>query len=267
LAVVSIVALMVCLLGSGLREVQKAAKSVRCLSSLRQIGAAGAAYPQEWSGRHCPMISWIDAAHWFRNPSFKSETQGWAQFLAVYFDDGNAGKYSASKLNVRDYRGTVFKGCPVSAPRLAPFTYNGSNVSWQFGYGMNDRKTLVSGVTQDGYDDLWTFRAAPYSGLGSGGWRIFRVLQVTYPSQRVWFGDSQTDDLWCETTGPRAYGTNRTYTHWQVISWKDLRFTDHLSSGDPLRHGGRANYVFFDGHAGSLSATDYGLAMTTPNLR
>ena len=265
LSVVAIIAILFALLLPSVKAIRESAKAVRCLSGLRQLGMAGMAYAGDWNGTHCPTVSWISGDVWFSGAM--NNTQKWDQFLAPYLSDNNAGMYSSPKLTVRDYRDTLFKGCPDAASRLAPFNYSGSNVAWEFGYGMNDRKTLTSTKGTDGFDDLWTYRSAAYSSAVLGGWRFFKQAQITSPTQRVWIGDSQIYSLWCETTGPRSYGAQRGYTHWQVMPWSDLLYADHLSSGDPLRHAARANYVFFDGHAGALLPRDFMAAARTPDLR
>lgn len=266
LVVAAVVAVLAAMLLPAAGMVRAAASSARCLASLRQVGMAGMAYADEWRGQHCPTLSWVDQAHWFAATYDANNTQKWQQFLAPYFEDDHAGQWSSPKLESADQRRTVFKGCPDAAERLAPFNYGGSNVQWEFGYGMNDRKTITSTKPADGHDDLWTWRAAPYGPAALDGWRFFNRAVVDLPSARIWAGDSQSYALWCERGGVRCYGGSRTYSHWQLIPWGDLRFGDHLAGADPLRHRSGANYLFFDGHVAALRPADAGLGLAAPDL-
>lgn len=273
---VTIISILMVMLLPAVGMVRDAAKSTRCLASLRQLGMAGITYAGDWSGYHCPTNNWI-APSWMNNyGNWVAETQYFSQALAPYFADENADKFSSPTLSGSDYHGTVFKGCPSAAQQFRPFTYNGSNVPWQFGYGMNNRKTIDSTKSEDGYDDLWCYRGTQWTAASPTGWkwRYFRQTQVSFPANRIWIGDSQNYDLWSEYAGAtspqwdgvRCFGGSRSYTHWQVIPWSDLQASDHLASADPMRHQGRANYTFFDGHAASLTPRTFGIASNRPDL-
>lgn len=273
---VAIIALLAAFLLVSVGLVMESARSSRCTNSLRQIGMAGFAYTAVWEGDHCPTNTWKEG-QWGNAADFMNQTVYWSQLLAMYFDDEQAGKFSSPDLSASESRGTVFKGCPSAAQRFrAQLAKGNTNAHWQFGYGMNWEKTRNSTKPQDGYDDQWTWAwAGPYvAQTNVYGWRYFHEAAVTQQSSRVWVGDSQYYALWSDFAGSsfpqwdgvKCYGGSRTYTHWQTIPWNDLQEGDSLASSDPLRHKGRANYVFFDGHAGSLAPRDFGKASTHPEL-
>ena len=264
----SLIALLASLLLAGVQAARDASRSVRCLASLREIGMAGIVYAGDNRGFHCPTQGYLDGH--FGGPDL-NETQYWTQYLAPYAADGNAGMYGhPPDLGVRDFKGTVFKGCPSAAARFAPWNYDLSNTPWRFGYGMNPSKTIVSARQVDGFDDFYrppqAMTMVPYP-TSLFGWRFFRAVEVTHPGSRVWVGDSVIDNLACEKAGVRSYsvGAAEDYPHWTLIPWAALRLKDHLALADPLRHRSRANYVFFDGHAQSLEPTAFARAFCEPD--
>lgn len=264
LVVVSIIAMLASFLFAGIGLVREAAKSTRCQASLRQVAMAGLSYLEDHEGYHCPTQGYLDG-HF--GGALLNETQYWMQFLAPYAADENAGMYSVTYLKAGASRSSVFKGCPSAAERFQPWNYLGSNVPSRFGHGMNPSKTLVNGKPVDGFDDLYTYRnGGPYSATSLFGWRFFHNAQVSHPAARVWIGDSVIDSLFPEKTGVRSYQSNRTYTHWNLIPWADLRYEDHLANADPLRHRGRSCHVFFDGHTAALLPTALAQAFCAPDL-
>jgi general secretion pathway protein G len=86
--------------------------------------------------------------------------------------------------------------------------------------------------------------------LGTGGnpWDMrFKAAQIARPARTVLVADSG------------AYHLN------VVGSWKaDLSQLGGYTSGDPVRHSGKANYLYADGHVATLDTEAALLALLNP---
>ena len=94
------------------------------------------------------------------------------------------------------------------------------------------------------YTDAWTAGYGMNPNLGTGGnsWDDRpRVVAIPKPSSTVLAGDSDSFHLNVQTGNEWAAGPD-----------SEERFT----SGDPIRHGTSANYLFVDGHVASMVQID-----------
>jgi prepilin-type N-terminal cleavage/methylation domain-containing protein/prepilin-type processing-associated H-X9-DG protein len=93
-----------------------------------------------------------------------------------------------------------------------------ANTQWRSGFGYTMKPALAADANHNNLASVWG--------------RTFTRSGITLPSRRILLGDS--NDLVINVSGAGA------------TSW---------ASGDSLRHGQRANYLFFDGHATSIAAS------------
>ncbi len=120
-------------------------------------------------------------------------------------------------------RGGVFWGCPAWRPAEKSRTYTGYGQNMRY-HSNGDSITMVS------YDENST--TMPF----------YKSSQIRLPSKRGLYGDA---------------------TNWLISTYREGNVADLFNfsldgsgrSADPTRHGGRANYSFFDGHAESIGAT------------
>jgi prepilin-type processing-associated H-X9-DG protein len=138
----------------------------------------------------------------------------WFVELMPYVEYDGQGQ-GARKAIVGEKVSNVIKGCP-------DYTHDGTG-GWTYrpGYGMNYYL---------GRPDNWNRRNF-FENTASANEMDFHQATVRYVSMRPLFGDSKYAGLLT------ASGTGNF----------------QLSDGDEKRHGGRANYVFCDGHVEALS--------------
>ena len=227
LMVVAIVGILMSIIFPVIGAVCDAAHSVRCTSALRQIGMGCILYAKDYRGFVPDAYTGIGGI-------------AWNQLIDSYLDTDAATFKDTSKLMWE---------CPMwkRHPSVIPYGSEDPNSDyWRiFGFGMNPRLQLQTreyvpiGVPDSRYisNDRW-FSLTPKS---------FRFDSISFRSNRALIGDSTN---------------NRIYTDAPALIWT---VKDGLPShNDPERHHGRANYVFCDGHASSLSAAQGILAVGDP---
>jgi len=137
------------------------------------------------------------------------------EFLASYLGYGEG----ATKDDIMK-RGGVVWGCPSWNPQPKSPTYTGYGQNMRY-HSSGDTAAMVS------YDDTASTRP------------FYKAGQIRLPSKRAFYGDASNWLISCYREGNPA----------------DLFNFSKDGNGlgaDPIRHLRRANYVFFDGHAGSV---------------
>jgi prepilin-type N-terminal cleavage/methylation domain-containing protein/prepilin-type processing-associated H-X9-DG protein len=235
LVVIGIIAVLLAILLPALSSARRQARSVSCASNLRQVGIAMTMYAQANNG-YLPFAKYnpnavnstppyADAFLGGTRPQFH-----WFEYISRYLGPEAqrlTGVAGASTGGVA----TVLKACPEWV------AYSVVDTSARVGYGMN---TYMFMQMNDPHTTGHIFRPVRLTKLrGASGiplvgdsndWHLF----VTYSSASATLPTSPSF--------PRNFST----------SFGQLFY----ASGDPRRHGKRANYVFADGSARSLTEAE-----------
>lgn len=214
LIVVAIIAILAGLLLPAVTLVRSKARSLQCQSNLRQAGMGLLAYASDFHDAVAPSKVYTA----FTGLSAAAYPNGvhWHDLIQPYVDRDNSQGAAANQ-----GRGVVW-GCPSWRGRA-----DGSgaiNAGWT-GYGKN----YVPAAPVSWHLDSQPTAVEEWS--WPGGFRVFRYAAITHPSSRVLAGDSQDWHIFPSNGQPGTF-----------YSW----------SGEPRRHGGRANYLFFDHHVAQL---------------
>lgn len=221
LMVISIIAVLAGMLLPAVGRVRDQAKSVQCQNALRQIGMAGITYADEKDGL-IPMC-W-DTTHYPGNEG------SWFVFLAPYVDGFKSTVGANPNFGDIDQR-SVFGGCPAWRNQVSNWS-SLWNAWGSTGYGMNTFPRATSPLVRG-----TSVSIKPY-----------RYAEITSKSGRAFYGDSMEKNLYSDPVGPYGFRVNAFNADFMAIPDKPC------DSGDPVRHTGRSNYVFFDGHVQSLPA-------------
>ncbi|MGF1633396.1 MAG: prepilin-type N-terminal cleavage/methylation domain-containing protein [Phycisphaerae bacterium] len=108
LVVIAIIALLIAILLPTLSRANEAARTVSCLSNLRQLGTANVGYMSEYDGWYVPGRQWNPDFHWFTQPGLRwqlaaddatGSTDRWQDDLAC--PNATAGQQDATDEGVR----------------------------------------------------------------------------------------------------------------------------------------------------------------------
>lgn len=241
LVVTAIVSLLLGLLVPALSGARASARSVKCLSNLRQLGLATAAYLNDqrsyYPGHHFQQGA---SASLPLGPAFKNERSPiivWPTRLRPYLS------HLTAPFN-----------CP-SAPREFHWhpQFDPANASSPapFGYEPGEQPLTNTSGFSYGYND-WGVRAFTTPQLGLGGWighKSFGEVpesRIAFPSQMVAIADSRSN-FWWDTALDPTDGPN---DEWP--SDRHANSTPRGSSDDnPTQRGptGGANVLWADSHA------------------
>jgi prepilin-type N-terminal cleavage/methylation domain-containing protein/prepilin-type processing-associated H-X9-DG protein len=212
LVVIAIIAILAAMLLPALNKARGKARSIFCVSSLKQIGLAQLAYGVDFDDYVPPG----------RADYGSKRMTKW--FIAPYL-----GYNKIEPNDIMAKRGVIW-GCPEWLPAAPSRNYPGYGQSMRYGtFTSSDRKTVVD----------WE-NPVPF----------YKLVQIKKHSKRALHGDSD---------------------NWLISVFQDdlangnYSFSTSLPlSGSPNRHGNHSNYVFFDGHAGSLHRNVAYLAFYDP---
>lgn len=233
LVVISIIALLIAILLPALQAARGTARTVGCLSSLRQNHLAFTAYTNDHDG-FVPFNS-------TSKTGVPTSRRHWYNLLALWMDQSG----SNQQLQNRADSGVIW-GCPewdTSTPAERGFSSPNSRP----GYGMNYRMRTVlqpGGNVSNRFVITWVeTTGGGVSGEASGNGEAVRIDTVLATSSRVLMGDSVS----------RFLQLNHNDTQYDSVA-PPLAGTDAVANHlDPDRHiGEAANYAFFDGHASTL---------------
>jgi prepilin-type N-terminal cleavage/methylation domain-containing protein/prepilin-type processing-associated H-X9-DG protein len=247
LVVISIIALLVGILLPALGAARKSARSVVCMSYVRQIGMGHGLYGVD----HKDQIV-LPADRWSK-PNYFSQQYVWFQALSQYM-----GEEDERADTVKD--NSLFWACPEYEPQ---FDGGGNIISWATGYGMarmlhagdpdpsnssNPDKTLygADGTEASGATLERTWNSA------IGFYRYWRYDDLTHPTSRVIAGD--WNHWWIGISYPTGLTAKGGWTSAHVDPTK-------------FRHQPTANYAFIDGHAEALNGKDAIIKLGDPGGR
>ena len=160
-----------------------------------------------------------------------NNTTYWSQLIEPYVEA--EGDYANSRTNSLAHRG-VLRSCPGWP--TSSFYPNISAVNnilaiEMIGYGMNIDCFRPFPTATPSVSPMWTTLVAP------ANYKSASPSTITYPTQRVMVGDSAT--FWLNSTQPANFDLSR-----------------HRNLKD--------NFVFYDGHTGSLGNFDILRSLTNP---
>jgi prepilin-type N-terminal cleavage/methylation domain-containing protein/prepilin-type processing-associated H-X9-DG protein len=247
LVVISIIALLVGILLPALGAARRSARSIVCLSNVRQIGMGHEYYGIDFKDQIVlPRNGWGE---------YYGQAQIWFQALSPYM-----GEKEERARAVKD--NSLFWGCPEYEPQ---FDAGGNIISWAPGYGMvkalragnpdpddssKPDRTRYGEDPQELQDNGGGY--SPDRIWGNGYYKYWRYEELTYPTNRIISGD--WDHWWIGFSYPSSLTVKGGWTSDKV---------------DPsnFRHHPNANYVFVDGHAEALSGPDAIIKLGDPGGR
>ena len=236
LVVIGIIALLISVLLPALNLAREAAKSVKCMGNLRQIGQALQMYVSDHRGVMPPGVGMEDFNGNYAGPQELGYDYPTVLNQAYWSDHPFVGKYAGNKTwgtNQRagrmgytnENRGTVFT-CPSDASE----GFEGGNGRW-LSYGIIFNVWPQRNQWQNASQAVSQYRA-----------RQFRMTQIREPSRCLFALD----------------GFEATYDHTALGGWQ-VRDQFGQVGSFPMRrefysnrHNKRTNVVFFDGHVQSL---------------
>ena len=156
--------------------------------------------------------------------SYWIDNRYWFDSLSPYLEaNTSAGKLDAKHRN-------AFYRCPE-------WNWGGSSHYSNMGYGMCHDNNVGSSNT------FWS----NWSWVATGNVSDGRIAQLTWPSSRIIIGDSA--NTYIEALG-------NVWAYWTIYQYDQSKWLGVSpyapAAANPVRHGGRANYGFVDGHVKSL---------------
>lgn len=237
LVVIAIIAIVATLLLPAVVNVRSQARSVICLSNLRQIGMGVVGYGDDWDGAippsHLPNPI---------NPSVPSGQVDWPYLISPYLSKNRA----INQVSKAHFTQVAF--CPAYPARVG-------TTGWDTGYGMNANLDRDLGLNRSSRIHNWA-AASTF---------IWFQTAVRFPSHTILVGDSRpTATYWngSLTLEPRRFGS--------VWAWPNFATNAPGSAPndwgycDPVRHRRKANYLFVDGRAQGLEPDQALLGVTDP---
>ncbi len=230
LVVITIIALLASLLLPTIGLIRRAAQETACRNNLRQVGLASFAYAGEYDG--ClPAVEL---------PAISSGRVCWAYTLSPYLGQDHLPDAQAASWAKATW-------CPG-------FKRRDAGATWDSGFGMNDRPgqdytSLSYSVSSPGF--TWTSPDPNFV--------YWSLDKITHLSGRILAGDAfmRTDHVLRLFT----VAGQLQFTNWDFSGV--ATFTDRCN-GDPLRHHGKANYVFCDGRASAVGPANAVIGLSRP---
>lgn len=232
LVVVSIIAVLAGLLLSAISAVRTAAKSSACQSNMRQVGMAVMGYAGDADGVLPPVYvgsSYSQSLGW-----------SWANFSAPYFDDEKA--QISWPVTTAQYPKASFCPLQLGPEAVNSIVDNGIGLSDQLGAVGTTKPTSI-------FDSGWP-----------GGTTLWSLSRISLTSKRVLGGDIRRHTFNAIHVD-RVLGGPFDFPNY---SFSGLGSDDDFRNGRPYRHGGRANYVYCDGHVASRTRAEAILGIADP---
>jgi prepilin-type N-terminal cleavage/methylation domain-containing protein/prepilin-type processing-associated H-X9-DG protein len=276
LVVIGIIAVLIGILLPSLQAARRQANSIKCMSSLREIGNAFHMYAANNNGawplaRHSPTTTL--AASPIYGVTFR-----WQDRLVPYIAGMNANSMvdlnSNSTINpdaLNRLRQTVLWGCPDWRKNIEGDALLIDD-NFRSGYSMNPYTQMpdVTGPEGRAYIDN---TGTNYKG------RYFKVTQWTKPTDRLLIADGIQDFLQCGLRSKGALTRAARWAPFQNAMTTDLQLThiwfdtvrhgpssatDETRKQDPYMNKKWINALFCDGHVQSVSIVEGWQAMMNP---
>lgn len=226
LVVIGIVAVLAGMLMPALGAVKKAAQGVRCQSSLRQLGLAAIGYSQEQDGMLPSMRTYA--------PDGFTQVH-WFQALGPQLDlPGNGPGGAHTRTTTLAVGSNPVWGCPLWRTGEYRTIYPAGNLT-KPGYGSN-RNPLAPEPAAN-----WWLLVSDWLAGAPNTPRDFLLHAIPQSSSRVLYGDA---------------------VDWSLGADLVTKVLNDPRNG--ARHGGRATYVFMDGHTATLIPSAAALAIVDP---
>lgn len=244
LVVISIIAVLATLLLPALATGREMARKAMCGAHIRQLAIAAMAYaddhddilPPASIGPHQPHIEWKD-------------------LIIPYYQ----------QTDKRQRSGSVLHGCPSFRGR---FTENGSRILNHPGYGFNPNLKRPNST----HHSYFRENAA---GVVNAHARHSRLSAVTYPSNRILFGDSEDSAIQVKRLDTGGDPPSSPLPLAVVgLVWRtqlmhpfvaSLTPTPYAAGGDPWRHRRtHGNAVFVDGSVRSVNERQMAAGLYDP---
>ena len=225
LVVIAIIAILAAMLLPALNQARERARAATCLNQLKQTGTAHLFYADTYAGYFM-----------MRGPNMSNTTMHpWAQFFAGNRPDLMPALLPSEKSP--NFGGTTLISpilyCP-SAPYPVLTGEDYSKFVWRT-YGM-------VAWNYEGTGTLGAFYKVVKNGSTEVGQYLY-ITRMKYPSRTIFLSDSGDSYAKSPTTGRLQSSYMFPYSGTQKASMM-------------LRHGGRANVLWADGHASSEGARD-----------
>jgi len=220
LAVIAIIAILAALLFPALNRASAKGNATRCLSNIRQWGAAASMYLSDNDGAFPPQGNTAESGQ-MADPLVKA----WYNDLPPYIGHEAMSNLYIRRAMPRPGDKSLFI-CPAAPPTPAPQP--------------TDRSTFYISYSYN----LWVEagnRGCGASG-GSGFGRYIRFSQIPDPGRFVLFAE-----------GPAGVGENSNPGY--RYAWTHPKYMAYPAQADAFRHSGSANLCFADGHAGTYQKT------------
>jgi prepilin-type processing-associated H-X9-DG protein/prepilin-type N-terminal cleavage/methylation domain-containing protein len=243
LVVVAIIAILAGLLLPALSRANQTADSAVCRNNLRQMGVAislyindNGAYPVDYIGPHgefAPALGWQD----------KLADYGIKRPPESYLPTSTNGQYGSESRTVLACPSYLKAPGTLYAQRVA-YGYNKAGVAWQTFYigpgGGNAQLGLGGRILQDSQGNL----------LGSKPIRAIQVGEVNNPSQMIGVGDATLLPSWLPGNPPPKLLGGTPDMSEAISNPADFK---QFVTFSKLRHNGRMNIWFCDGHVESFN--------------
>lgn len=213
LVVIAIIAILAAMLLPSLGNARNKARSMSCLSSMKQIATAEVSYTSDYNDYLPPSRTDYGGV--------KVHTM-W--FIAEYLD------YQSNDPAIIMKKRGILWGCAEWKPASPSMNYNGYGQNYRYG----------SKVNSSGASLADTDPAVMASSDLSVPLPFYKYSTIKVPSKRIIYGDSDNWLLSVPTIAP----DNGCYSFSNSSTPK---------GGAPDRHGLNANYALFDGHAENIN--------------